>query len=206
VIRLDTLAGRPADPSPFPHLSVDGLLDEADREGLARDFPDPRKAGFFPIEQLRYGPSFAELLAELKTPEFSRIIGEKLGLELVGRPQMIVVRKWSAARDGRPHTDGQDKAATALIYLNEDWDVEAGGALRFLDGPDLDGPGSAPIPARYGAFAAFARSDASWHGHKPFTGERRVIQIFWLVDEAAAGRKLKRHRWANLLKVFSRPM
>ena len=180
------------------------MLDAADQDALARDFPDPKKTGFFPIEQLSYGPAFRDLLNELQQPEFSRIVGEKLGIDLVHRPKMIVVRKWSAAKDGRPHTDGQDKAATALVYLNDDWDPQAGGALRFLDGPDLDGPGSPPILARYGSFAAFARSDSSWHGHKPFEGERRGVQGFWLVDEAAAGRKQKRHRWTKFLKVFSK--
>ena len=198
------MAGHAATAQPFKHLAVQGLLDQADQDALTRDFPEPKKAGFFPIEELRYGPAFRDLLNELQQPEFSRIVGNKLGIDLVDRPKMIVVRKWSAARDGRPHTDGVDKAATALVYLNDDWKVEEGGALRFLDGPDLDGPGSAPIPARYGSLAAFARSDTSWHGHKPFVGERRVIQVFWLVDEAAAGRKQKRHRWSKFLRVFSK--
>ncbi len=114
---------------------------------------------------------------------------------------MIVVRKWSATKDGRPHTDGLDKVATALVYLNDDWTAD-GGALRYLESADIDGPGSAPIPARYGAFTAFARSDSSWHGHKPFAGERRVVQLFWLVDEAAAARKDKRHKRPHVLKAL----
>jgi SM-20-related protein len=203
MLRLDKLAERPTTTAPFPHLTAEGLLPETDKVQLAQDFPDPKKTGFFPVEELKYGPSFARLLEALRNPEFSRIVGEKLDRDLVDRPKMIVVRKWSAAKDGRPHTDGQDKVATALVYLNDDWNTEAGGALRFLAGPDLDGPGAEPIPARYGGFAAFARADDSWHGHKPFSGERRVVQLFWLVDEAAAGRKTKRHRWTRLLKALS---
>lgn len=200
MLRLDTLAERPATPEPFTHLTAEGLLPEQAKAELDRDFPDESKTGFFPVEQLSYGPRFAELLDDLRSPEFSRIVGEKLDRDLVDRPQMIVVRKWSAAKDGRPHTDGEDKVATALVYLNDDWDSEAGGALRFLDGPDLDGPGTNPIPARYGGFAAFARSDSSWHGHKPFAGERRVVQVFWLKDADAAARKTKRHARTNFFK------
>lgn len=202
MLALDRLAATPATPEPFVHIEAEGLLPETDRAALARDFPDPRKTGFFPVEELTYGPAFARLLDDLRDPRFSEIVGGKLGKDLVGRPQMIVVRRWSAAKDGRPHTDGLDKVATALVYLNEDWDPEEGGALRYLEGPDLDGPGSAPIPARYGAFTAFARSDTSWHGHKPFAGERRVVQLFWLVDEAAAARKDKRHRRTHILKAL----
>jgi hypothetical protein len=202
MLNLAALAATPPTPEPFNHIEAEGLLDEADRDGLAADFPDPKKTGFFPVEELTYGPRFAQLIAHMRTPEFSRIVGEKLGKDLLSRPQMIVVRKWSALKDGRVHTDGLDKVATALIYLNDDWNPEAGGALRFLAGPDLDGPGTPPIPARYGGFAAFARSDSSWHGHKPFAGERRVVQLFWLVDEAAAARKDKRHRRTHFLKAI----
>ena len=202
MLDLDRLEARPPIPVPFNHIEADGLLPEGEREALARDFPDTRKTGFIPIEELNYGPTFAKLLDDLRNPEFSRIVGEKLNRDLVGRPQMIVVRKWSAAKDGRPHTDGQDKVATALVYLNDDWKPEEGGALRYLESSDIDGPGSDPIPARYGAFTAFARSDTSWHGHKPFAGERRVVQLFWLVDEAAAGRKTKRHRRTHFLKAI----
>ncbi len=203
MLSLEKLAARPTTRSPFPHLTAEDLLPQTVKADLARDFPDESKAGFFPIEQLSYGPSFATLLADLQAPEFSRIVGEKLDRDLVDRPKMIVVRKWSAAKDGRPHTDGEDKVATALVYLNDDWGAGAG-ALRFLEGPDLDGPGTDPIPARYGGFAAFARADDSWHGHKPFAGERRVIQVFWLKDAEAAARKTKRHARTNFLKsIFS---
>lgn len=199
MLRLDALAERPTTTTPFPHLVAEGLLAEADKAGLARDFPDETKTGFFPVEQLSYGPAFQRLLDDLNAPAFSRIVGEKLDRDLVDRPRMIVVRRWSAAKDGRPHTDGEDKVATALVYLNDDWSAE-GGALRFLAGPDLDGPGTAPIPARYGGFAAFARADDSWHGHKPFAGERRVVQVFWLTDADAAARKTKRHKRTNFFK------
>ena len=201
MLRLDVLAERPTTPAPFPHLTAEGLLGDSEKVELARDFPDEGKTGFFPVEQLSYGPAFQRLLDDLNTSEFSRIVGEKLDRDLIDRPKMIVVRKWSAAKDGRPHTDGQDKVATALVYLNDDWSAE-GGALRFLEGPDLDGPGTDPIPARYGGFAAFARAEDSWHGHKPFAGERRVVQVFWLRDEDAAARKTRRHKRTHFFKAL----
>jgi SM-20-related protein len=202
MLNLAALEKNPPTPAPFNHIQADGLLPEDRRGDLARDFPDPGKTGFFPVEDLKFGPAFAELLDDVRSPAFSRIVGEKLDRDLVNRPQMIVARKWSAAKDGRVHTDGADKVATALVYLNDDWDTAAGGALRFLEGPDLEGPGGEPIPARYGGFAAFARSDSSWHGHKPFAGERRVLQVFWLQDADAAARKDRRHRRNRFLKAI----
>ncbi len=202
MLDLDALDRAPPIPAPFTHLTAQGLLPAQAQAQVAADFPDPGKTGFFPVEQLSYGPAFAALLDDLQGPAFSRIVGDKLGRDLIDRPKMIVVRKWSAAKDGRPHTDGQDKVATALVYLNKTWDPAEGGALRFLAGPDLDGPGTDPIPPVYGGFAAFARAEDSWHGHPPFAGERRVVQVFWLVDEDAAARKDKRHRRTSLLKTL----
>ncbi|MGE5567226.1 MAG: 2OG-Fe(II) oxygenase [Parcubacteria group bacterium] len=187
---------------PFRHLVGSGFLDRADADELAEDFPDPGKTGFFPAEELRCGPAFEALIDELRSYEFSREVGERLGLDLTEHPQMIVVRRWSAAKDGRPHTDGRDKVATALLYLNEVW-TDGAGCLRYLEGPDLDGPGSEPIPPRYGMLTAFSRSETSWHGHKPFTGERRAVQVFWLKDDAALKRKSDRHKRTAFWRLFS---
>jgi hypothetical protein len=186
---------------PFRHLVAHGVLAPERQAGLAEGFPSIDKTGFFQVETLSYGEIFARLIAELKTPVVSRIIGDKLGLDLVGRPQMITIRKWSGPRDGRVHTDGLDKVATALLYLNPAWTGEEG-SLRYLVGPDQDGLGTQPIAPVFGAFTAFARSDKSWHGHPPFVGERRVVQVFWVRDEAAAGRKMRRHGRQSLWRIL----
>lgn len=201
MLDLERLATATPKARPFPHLAVEHVLDEAWRRDLAFDFPDPRKTGFFPVEKLDCGKAFTDLVAELRKPGFSLAVGEKLGLDLRQHPQMFVARRWSAARDGAPHTDGADKVATGLIYFNETWEDDRG-ALRFLEGPDLNGPGTEPVRPLFGNFLAFARSDRSWHGHPSFVGERRVLQVFWLKDEAAMARKRRRHRRSALLKAL----
>jgi hypothetical protein len=40
---------------------------------------------------------------------------------------------------------------------------------------------------------AFKRSDNSWHGHKPFVGERKALQLNWVLDEQVKRREQKRH-------------
>jgi hypothetical protein len=204
LLRLDQVQAATVVEQPFRHIVGVNVVDAGQASAIDRDFPDIRKSGFFVTEDLEdCGPAMQALLDEIAAPEFSRIVGEKLGLDLVGRPQMAMVRKWSGPRDGRPHTDGLDKAATALIYLNDHWDGGAG-ALRYLEGPDVDGPGTEAIPPVFGVLTAFARSDTSWHGHPTFVGERRVIQLFWMVDEAAAGRKKRRHKRQSFWR-FLRP-
>ena len=39
------------------------------------------------------------------------------------------------------------------------------------------------VPPTEGTLLAFKRADNSWHGHKPFAGERRVIQFNWVTSE-----------------------
>jgi hypothetical protein len=200
-LRIERVAEAKVSHNPFRHLVGDRLVEPAAAAALARDFPDPRRCGFFPAEDLSFGPSFALLIEALQTRPFVEAIGAGLGMDLTAHPQLIVVRRWSAKGDGRAHTDGADKVATALLYLNEDWSGEAG-ALRYLQGPDLAGPGTEAIPARFGVFTAFRRSDSSWHGHAPFEGERRVVQIFWLKDPDALARKTRRHARTAFWKRF----
>jgi hypothetical protein len=202
-LRLDRIDAAAVSETPFRHLVGDDLIDPALQQALERDFPDPRKSGFFPVQDLTFGPSFQALIDDLHGAAFIERIGGRLGLDLTIHPQLIVARRWSARGDGRAHTDGADKVATALIYFNRRWETEAG-ALRYLEGPDLAGPGTAPIPARFGVFTAFVRSETSWHGHPPFKGERRVVQVFWLTDAEALARKTKRHARTAFWKRFSR--
>jgi hypothetical protein len=184
-------------------MTGDSLLDPDKADVLAHDFPDPGKTGFFPVDELTFGSSFASLIEQLKSPDFVAAVGEGLGMDLAQHPQLIVVRRWSAKSDGRVHTDGEDKVATFLVYLNDDWSGSAG-ALRYLEGADVDGPGTQAIPARFGVFTAFRRSDHSWHGHPPFEGERRVVQVFWLRDADALARKTRRHARTAFWKIFSK--
>ena len=66
-------------------------------------------------------------------------------------------------------------------------------------------PYAAEVPPTMGTVFAFLRSDNSWHGHRPFAGERRVVQIAWVANQAELDRKKKRNTFAQKLKsVFAR--
>jgi SM-20-related protein len=47
---------------------------------------------------------------------------------------------------------------------------------------------------------AFRRSNNSWHGHKPFSGPRRVIQFNWVTSGAVVRREQNRHRLSAWMK------
>ena len=63
----------------------------------------------------------------------------------------------------------------------------------------------AEVSPEEGNIFAFVRGENSWHGHTPFVGERRVVQVTWLRDAAERDRKRKRGRLAWWLKgIFGR--
>ena len=115
MINLQRLEAVRPEADPFPHFSSDSLLSQESLEAVANDFPNIRQPGLFPLSDLQFGPGFAALIADLRGPEFTRLIGEKLGLDLTGKPMMVTVRGRCAARDGRAHTDSRDKIATCLL-------------------------------------------------------------------------------------------
>ncbi|HEY1378756.1 MAG TPA: hypothetical protein VGF55_18295, partial [Gemmataceae bacterium] len=51
-----------------------------------------------------------------------------------------------------------------------------------------------------GTLVAFRRSDNSWHGHKPFVGPRRVIQLNWVTTQRAAKLTGLRHGFSTAAK------
>ncbi|MBS0302906.1 MAG: 2OG-Fe(II) oxygenase, partial [Proteobacteria bacterium] len=44
------------------------------------------------------------------------------------------------------------------------------------------------------------RADNSFHGHLPYEGERRVIQVAWLTSEEEKLRKTQRGKFSRLFK------
>ena len=192
---------------PFPFVVAKDLLADALRGPVAADFPAYTRAGFFPYSEQECGPSVRALVHSLEDPAFADHLGELLGVESLGSlPSIVTLRKWSKETDGRIHNDGASKVVTALLYLNETWPEGSGGRFRVLtDDQSFEHLAAPEVPPLYGYFAAFRRTENSWHGHPPFAGERRVIQIAWLASLEDKLRKEKRGRFTRLVKsLFAR--
>ncbi len=199
MLRYDVVEAAPLERTPFPHIVSFDVLPEARRAELERDFPDISITGFVPPDDYPAGEAFNELVADVTSQELAELLGDKFGIDLASKPTLVTVRKWSESAAGRPHTDGADKLVTALVYLNREWAPQTG-CLRILPSQDIDAPGAREVKPTFGNFVAFQRSDRSWHGHLPFKGERRVLQIAWCVSEEAIARKRKRHGQSTFLK------
>lgn len=199
---LTRFADTPLERDPFDHLVVPGFVRAETFASLDQDFPKIRKGGSFPAGSLDCGPAFKAFLAELQGPEVTSAFEEKFEIDLRGRPTMVTLRGHTRAKDGRIHTDSRSKIITALIYMNAGWESD-GGRLRLLRGPQDIEDYVVEVPPDQGTLLAFRCCDNAYHGHKPFVGERRSIQLNWLTDEAVLKRELSRHGFSALLKKLS---
>ena len=188
---------------PFHFLIAREQLPDGDAlHSLERDFPKYAEAGFFPYEESDCGPSVNQLVGELIDPNVASAVGTRLGIENLGQyPTLVTLCRALNKRHGTIHTDSRSKVATALLYLNETWPDTHDGCLRFLNRVDsVDDLAAPEVKPLYGNFVVFKRADNSFHGHLPYEGERRVIQVAWLTSEEEKQRKTQRGKLSRLFK------
>ncbi len=195
---LAALAAAPLAREPYEHVIVPGFVCAPALAAANEDFPEIGGPGSFPVATLAPGPGFDALLAALEGPGFEAAMAEKFGLPLAELPTIVTLRGRCREKDGAVHTDTESKVITVLVYLNQDWSAD-GGRLRVLRGPDLE-DWAAEVPPNAGTLLAFRRSARSWHGHEPFAGERRVLQMNWVTEQKWVDRELKRHRLSARFK------
>jgi SM-20-related protein len=196
---LEAFKATPLTRAPFEFLTVPNFLNAEACAEINRDYPTIGESGSFPVGQLSFGPAFQTFLDELASDDFRAAFAEKFGVDLTGRPHTITVRGRCSPRDGRIHTDTKSKILTILIYMNPAWE-HSGGRLRLLKSSSgLDDP-IMEVPPAAGTLLAFKRSDNSWHGHKPFEGERRVIQFNWVTSEGDRRIAMLRHHLSAAVK------
>jgi hypothetical protein len=74
------------------------------------------------------------------------------------------------------------------------------GCLRLLRGPDDIENFAVEVPPVNGTLLAFPNGPTTWHGHKQFVGQRYVVQLNYMTNDAAARAELRRHRISAFLK------
>jgi SM-20-related protein len=199
---IDALEATPLVSEPFDYLILPNFVRAEQAAAIGRDYPDVQKAGSFTLDDVEVKGALAGLIDELDGPAFRAAIERKFDLALAGHPTMFTVRGVCGADDGQIHTDSKTKIITVLLYLNEAWAPD-GGRLRLLrNGQDLDDV-LAEVPPDFGTLLVFRRSDNSWHGHKPFAGPRRVVQMNWVTSNRVAAWQQFRHRVSAAVKRLS---
>jgi hypothetical protein len=184
---------------PFPYMIIDNILSPTYLSQVIETFPEIKKRGSFPLSALSYQGAFKTLIEELQQPALKNLISKRFDLDLQDKPTMITVRGQTTERDGHIHVDSESKLITVLIYLNQGWQSPEGRLRLLYNNKDLDHY-AAEISPEAGRCLIFKVTPNCWHGHAPFVGERRSIQLNYVTSEDAAERHLKRHRISAFLK------
>lgn len=192
VIDLAKLKASPLAREPFDHFIVPGFVPAEALAAIERDFPTIEDGGSHPAFTLKCGPAMKALIDAVRGREMAEAVGEKFDLELTQKATMVTLRGQCRAKDGQIHTDSKSKVVTALIYLNRDWGAD-GGRLRLLkQSKDIE-DFVVEVPPDAGTLLVFRCTPTAWHGHKPFVGERRSLQLNWVVSHGVARREQARH-------------
>ena len=203
-LNLDKLRAATVQSEPYSYVVVPGFIDAASVSRINATYPNIEKGGSYPIESLDNTMAIKEVIDELDSTEFEAVIEEKFDVSLEGRPKMYSLRGYTRAKDGSIHTDSKDKIITVLLYLNENWQ-QPGGRLRILrDGTNVDNFAAEVAPDN-GTLLVFKRSDTSWHGHHPFDGPRRSLQMNWMTSGSSKGFHAIRHKISAAVKKITAP-
>jgi SM-20-related protein len=208
MIELDYagLAATPVATDPFPHVVVPNFVPPASLDAVLADLPSLGKRGSFPIDAVRLGPAAAAMMAAMEGPELRASIERLFGLDLHDSPTMVTLRGWTSERDGRIHCDSLAKRVTVLLYLNRQTDAwtRQDGCLRLLRGPnDLD-DFVVEVPPVNGTLLVFPNGPTTWHGHRPFVGQRYGVQLNYMTTDDKARSEMRRHRISAFVKRLTR--
>ena len=205
MLKLDALRSTPLEHDPFEYVIVKNFVDREKLKEVMADYPDVPGPGSHPPAGLNISGRFKELIDELLGSSFQHIVEEKFDIDLANRPTMYTVRGFCRSRDGQIHTDSKTKIITVLLYMNDDSWESSTGRLRLLrNGSDLENYVAEVEPAG-GTLLIFKRSDHSWHGHHPFEGKRRAIQLNWVTDQSVVDREQSRHGFSSKIKRLFQP-
>lgn len=189
MIDIEKFNATPLIREPFQHLVVEEFITPETLAEVVKDYPDVPGGGSHYGSTLNIKGRFKALMDEMQGPAFQKAMEEKFDFDLSDRPITYTVRGYCRAKDGSIHTDSKTKIFTVLLYLNDlNWKND-GGRLRLLNSGDNLEDYFAEVEPKGGTLLVFKRADNSWHGHHPFEGPRRAIQINWLTDEAALRRE-----------------
>jgi hypothetical protein len=204
VLDADALRKATLVSEPFPYLVIDNIIRPEVLSEVAGSFPAIKKRGSFPLDAVSCSGQFATLMEEMQSVELRDLIAERLGMDLKDKPPMVTLRGYTEAKDGEIHTDSKSKLVTLLLYLNPGWRAP-GGRLRLLYNDRDLSPYAAEISPEAGRCLIFKVTPNCWHGHEPFVGERRSIQLNYVTSDEARQRHLQRHRFSAFLKkLFSK--
>ena len=195
MLDLDKIKAARVHKKPFTYFVCEGAVKNDYLDRFNKDWPASKIPGSVPLNNLDYGPTMQRFIADLEGSELAELFEEKLEVNLAPHPTMVTVRNRCRLKDGQAHTDSNSKIITVLLYMPEQktWrDADQGGRLRVLRSRDIEDYVT-EVPPAWGTMLAFVNGEHAWHGHLPFQGSRRVLQLNWVQNVGVIKHEQRRH-------------
>ena len=178
---------------PYDWAYAGPAIDSRHRESVLADAPVIPDRGSYGVPQLKFGPNFAQLMDDLASPRFRRLVEAKLDIDLAPYPQVALMMGNTTGNynEGYAHPDSRHKIVTVILGLSREW-PHAAGRLRVLNSPDRE-DFAFEFPPTFGNMLMFKVSENSWHGFLPQKGQRMSLQLCWVDSDAYVRREYWRH-------------
>ncbi len=167
---------------------------------VLNDAPVIPNHGSYGLPSLKYGPRFKDVVADLLSPRFRRLVEQKFDMDLSPYPPVIVMMGNTTGNynEGYAHPDSKHKIVTVLVGFSSEWPHERG-RLRVLRSADRDDY-AFEFPPEFGKMLMFRVCDHSWHGFLPQKGQRMSLQLCWVDSQAYVRKEYLRHSLSALVK------
>lgn len=185
---------------PYDYAFVDHAIDLKHKADVLADAPTIPFRGSYAIPHLECGAHFKQVVDDLESPRFRRLIERKFDIDLSGRPTTVVMMGNTTGNynEGYAHPDSKHKLITVILGFSREWPYERG-RLRVLRSGDRNDV-AFEFPPEFGKMLMFKVCDHSWHGFLPQKGERKSLQFCWVDTEAYARSTYRRHKISALAK------
>lgn len=202
LLNLTALQAAPLVQSPYPYVMMENFIPEDYQQAIETSFPLIQKEGSFPLSAFRLEGAMLSLIQALDSDSLRAAIASKFAIDLEGKPTTITLRGYCTFnRDGKIHTDSKDKLITVLLYLGADAAASEGRLRLLYNQHDLNNF-AAEISPDFGHCVMFQVTPHGWHGFTPVQGQRRAIQLNYVVSAKAAAKNIWRHQLAAFFKRF----
>jgi len=201
--------------APFPHIVIDDFIDDDVLRGVLAEFPDSTGRDYFDRNQERLkfqfrpdqglGPVARMLFAELNSRAFLSFLSAMTGINgLIADPYHAGAGLHETRKGGHlgVHSDFPfhstmrvERRLNLLIYLNEDWQPDYGGALELWD-RKMERARQSVLPI-FGRAVIFSTERDTYHGHPdpltcPDDRSRRSIATYYYTATLASVPVLER--------------
>jgi hypothetical protein len=185
---------------PYDFAFVEHAIDTRFRNEVLKDAPIIPYRGSYAVPYLPYGARFKDIVDDLESPRFQRLVERKFDVDLSPYATTMVMMGNTTGNynEGYAHPDTKHKIITVLLGFSREWPYERG-RLRVLRSDDRNDY-AFEFPPEFGKMLMFRVCDHSWHGFLPQKGERMSLQFCWVDSEKYARRTYRRHRLSAVAK------